>query len=388
MQNIHKAIKPLLDTKTYTNSAVPQAYSGANVVSGGTTGNVIVNANYQFNCKLVKIDDNTIYCYNRLGEDIANFNTVVTPMLGSIVKRVFDVPSKSWSSSDIVIYNAPTQWSIQSFKVHVVDGSIWIYATKFVRANYPSANGCVNVLFKSTDGLIGESFTETSIGFDGQFLDIWFLGTAQNGSKFLIVANGAPTLQMLRSTDGGNTFTQDLSVNFNTGTTYITEGQFIQLQETPNVIIGVLRDNKNNYLLEQVSNDYGLTWSNPIISTGLGASGGNKVTPKIIRAANNPASVVLYFNDRGTGNRSCMSGITSIANFKANVHNPVYLLGTGYSQGNGDFLCIDEKKQLYLVVTYLAYPNASGVPSPSNTNTIWFLFQDNYTKSLSPTPYQ
>jgi hypothetical protein len=387
MRPIHSAVKSFINTRSYSNSIVPLEYGAANSISGGNAGNQLVNSNYQFNCKLVRIDENTVYCYNRIGEDTGNFQADVTPRLGSMVKRKFDIPTKTWSAADVVVYSAPIDWTVHSFKPYIVNGSIWIYATKLVRSTYPQTTGCTNSLFKSTDGLIGESFTETSLGINEQFLDIWALCTAQNGSKFLIVGNGNPNLQILRSTDGGNTFTVDSSVDMHPGSNHVTEGQFIQLDESPNVIIGVLRDNNGNNLLQTTSSDWGLTWSNPITNTGLGAATGAKVTPKILRAANNPNSVVMYFNDRGIGNRNRLSGVTPISEFISNIQRTTSFIGTQSTQGNGDFLEIDKNNQIYLVVTYLSVTNPSGVPSANNTNTVWWLWQDLYTKSLSPVPY-
>lgn len=340
---------------------LPAAYTSANLVSGGSGGTNVSGSDYQYLHRFVQLDSDTLIMYARIGADD-------DPLLpGQITRRTYTISTDTWSSP-VTIYDPGATYTTGDIAAFIVNGSIWIFMTRYDRST-PTDGKCKIDVIKSTDGLTGSSFgSEVNIrayGVEGRPNFGGYIDGA-NGAKYLVlVSDAAHETHMYQTTDGGITWSNGPSVY--AGATDYNEAEFINISR--NRIIGVFRNQAGAYVQQAVSSDNGLSWSS-IFSTGIGASSGIKVQPKLIQAAGYSNRLILYFYDRGDS-RLKISGPTLEDDAFSGSWLPIYLLGTA-SQGNGNIAVINNTTLKY--VTTAALEKLAG----TQTDLLYWIWKDIY----------
>lgn len=377
LANMHAAASQTLAGMTYRNVITPTNYTNANIQVGGVSGGVVDNQNYQFNGRLVRVGQQ-VYLYSRIGQDY----DYVEPA-GAITRAVFDIPSRSWVEGPVVVFDQGAEWMVYSQFWQVRDGRLWCYFSRTQRDAWEDLAAAEFMLMRSTDGLVGKTFeTPILLGRFGHADICGIIDGAPDGSiKYMVLGGSAPRIKFLRMSPDGLSVSTDNVPTVSYGARLMTEGQFINVDRSGRVI-GVMRDNNGSELLYTVSSDWGATWT-PIASTGLGASTGAKVTPKLLKAAGRPNNLFAYFNDRGAGLLCFVSGHNPVDSAFSGAWNNEWQLGDLWSQGNGDSIVIDEARHEYLIFT--AKHTAD---TPTQTDTRFWVLRDGYEKTLYPNPWQ
>lgn len=401
MKAIHSAVKANLDTKAYTNSISLNAYSSANNISGANSGNNIAGdgTTYQYARTIVNTENGKVLMFTFIGED----NDGLYPA-GSIARYEFDINSLAWSSQHQVIFNAASwtppspyaNWIVHDHEAYKVGDKLRIYFSANDRANLAQPDSA-DFMIESTDGLVGKTWTAPvnvipwhTNGVPTHGASLISSGTA--GFSWLMVVGDTTSIACyameVNDTTGLPTGVRKTVIG-NAGFT-VGEGDFVRIDA--NRVLGVIRNNAGSGLYMVTTTDNfatagTLTLMKDAGNNTIGAATGAKVTPKINLCINNPDNVVVYFTDRGDGNRTKLSK-ASITNAFANVWDAATYLGTIANQGNSAMHAIRTKRTTYLCVSSLQKNNVSGIPSSHYTDIIWWLWQDIYTKSISPVPYQ
>ena len=405
MNAINSAVQAVLATKTYTNVVNMNAYGASNLISGGSTGNVIASTDgitYQYARTLLNTGNGKILMFPFVGED----GDIAQPA-GSITRYEFDIQSRAWSANFqmaldtrtavFVDASSPiTNYTIHDHHAFMVNGKIRIYMTMANRDSYVTQVSSV-FMIESTDGLIGKAFTAPQLikpyYTGGQATVSGLISSGTAGVSWLIVAGDLVT----RSTyaihiDDATGLATGGSTTIVGAVNYIGEADFVRIDA--NRVIGVIRDNTGAGLKMVTTTDNFATPVTPVlcqVSGGgtVGISTGTKVTPKLRICGNNPNTLMCIFNDRGDTSKTKIVK-ASIANAFANVWEAPYTFGNSATQGNHAFDFVDETKGLFMVVGTLQVTNVVNPNVPSNhyTNLLWWLLQDKYSSVISPVPYQ
>lgn len=404
MNAIHAAVKANLDTKTYTNSVNINAYSTSNNINGGVSGNNIAGdgTTYRYARKVVNTENGKILMFPFIGED----NDAVLPT-GSVDRYEYDIASKTFSPVINRIFNAATvvfptgypvtNWIIHDHSVYLVNGQLRMYFSANNRDSYAS-NVSALFMIKSTDGVAGLTWTDpVEVGpyhTDGIPTMGGLIPSGTPGISWLMVVGDTTTsarsCYCINIDDATGLRISEGPMIKATAPFTIGEGEFVRCDA--NRVVGIIRNNAGSGLYMMTTTDNfatqgTLTLMKDTSLNTIGAATGAKVTPKIMLCLNNPNRIIIYFNDRGDSSRTKLSGAT-IDNAFANVWDTPTYLGTIGNQGNASFEAIDVKTQTYLCATSLQKTNATGIPSAHYTGLIWWIWQDLYTKSISPVPYQ
>ncbi len=351
--------------------------TSANLVSGAAgNGNVSANTGYMWQdfyactdvgwTKESQTGENFLLFQQR-GADSEQIIGCSSPV-GDIFVRTYTKSTNTMSASPTAIFSDATYAAKGIFVQRNPGESFFrLYFNAFERAVSTTATKVF--MMKSTD-LTGTSWgapvtimNDTTDGFGG------WLNTESINKKLLVImstTSQGTKAALFQTTDNGDTFTLYSTIPGTSGTN--GEGSFINDPDGGGKILGVMRKSTGDYLLQVSSADYGLTWSS-ISSTGLGASTGAKVQPKLIISAGDLSRVTTYFYDRGD-NRLKISAPTKFANAYAGNWLSTYLIGTS-SQGNGGIMPIDFSLRRYIVST------ATGAEPDNAMN--WWVFKDLYT---------
>lgn len=367
-------------TVTYKNYIfTPSTPSASNLVSGSAgTGNVIASQAGYYNwhehyaCGDVgwTLDGQTgetFYVMQTVGSDAqVSTGSAVAPV-GDIIMRTYTKSTNTMSDPPVTVWTDATYMAINDNYI-LRNPSESFFRFYFFRARRDTPTVTDLCLMKSTD-LTASSWGAPVVIMSNVVASIGgFLNSATSGKQLLVLlgsiinSSGA----IYSTTDNGDTFTYYSTIT--TTTANNQEGEFINAPDGTGKIIGVLRNGAGDFLEQVTSSDWGLTW-NPRISTGLGASTGAKVTPKLKRAAGDLSRVMVYFYDRGD-NRLKVGTPTKFDDAFNGTWLGTYLIGTA-SQGNGSIFPIDFTLRRYIVST-----NTGAEP----TNAFnWWIYKDIYT---------
>lgn len=351
--------------KRYTYGLTP--YVNSQTIVGGTTGVVYNNTDYQWHSRLVKVGPDTILNYTSNGFD-RDYDATTNGPLGELFVSTFTISTNSFGPKTKV-YTSPT-YMLHEHVVLLLEDRIRVYMRRTLRSERPNYVYRDVAFIESTDGFVGQSFTEPVICSGMSTLTVFskpFYGAADKSIMYICSGRG----RMWRSTDGGITFTSVASVP--RGTYNTSECQYLNIDNTGR-IIGVIRDNDGvGSLLMQKSSDWGQTWLSEPIQTGIGAANGIKVTPKIIFAPGHPGRVLVMTNDRGNTNRLTLATAT-IEDAWNNIWSPSYTpMTTVNTQGNGDICVIDDVKRTYLCVEH---KNIGSAEFPTSSDDYYIVRRD------------
>lgn len=234
----------------------------------------------------IQIDENNYYWIGR--EAVDHFES------GSIIKIAYDVFSRKTTKivSDIIL--DPT-YDIRGGSSVIIDGSIHVYAARFDRPTFISLS-----TWKSTDGLVGESFgsmVDLSSFLTYQFYNFYGKPLLNNG-RYLIPwyeHNGTDwRVNLLHTTDG--TSYANINVSSGTGTTDdIGESWLVDLGASGLLLLGRKRTTPFG-IYQNLSTDNGDTWGG-WSETNLGSSVENMATGIVA----NDGLLYVYYADRITG---------------------------------------------------------------------------------------
>lgn len=371
---IHDSAAARIAAATYTN-AFEFAAQSITVANGGTAGNTILNPVYEFSYKFTRPSADQINVYARTGED----GQQSVSGLGGIVVRTFDIPSRSMLSDRVEVYNDPDYCVFEHAFWDRPDG-VWIYTHERLRSDPSNAAAGRICLIKSTDGKRGRSFAPPIVmPWSDYVLPLGvYPGNATGTEQYFYFGGGSPkgVRRSLVSSDG----TLSAMSSPLTTASGLTEASIVAWPDGR--MLAVIRLDGGGFLQQASSLDYGASWS-AVSSTGIGASTGAKVTPKLLRCLNRPGRLITMFNDRGNGNRDVASSGNPAAGAFAGAWAATSFIGTPATQGNGGGVGIDVERSEYL------YCCARQTGSPVVTELRWWTIRDNYlTRVQSPAPWQ
>lgn len=383
MQAIHSAVAAALGGKTNTNVITPNTTTSFTTVSGGGPGNAIVNAFYEYKFQMTRQSENLMNVYSTNGSD----STIMNAGNGGLSVRTFDIPSQAMMNDRTQVY-IDASYYMTEYIATVVNNSVWIFTFEFLRAS-PGVYGSTRVMFmQSTDGLVGRAFTaavQVGSGYAGD----------GNASVFHGVINGSAdglTRYLMRGQGGANGLRRSnmSGTGVLSNTTLVasksgfSEGACINLDNTGR-ILDIARIDSGDFLQQCYSNDWGVTFSQPI-SAGFTAATQAKVTPSLMKTASRGDMVSAFFCDRGNASREqgcAFNQINSVGVASAPSWNPITFVSSVATQGNGQCVVIDRTKGLYL------YCTAVETNAGATTDFRWWVIRDNYTtKQVSPAPWQ
>ena len=265
---LHDASIQVLNSKTYVPYNFPSK-TQIEIIKGTDRAERILNPVYEISYKAVPISNNIVNVYNRTGAD----GYQQLSGYGEVIYRSFDVINLRFNNDRTLIYSDP-DWAVFEVQAQVINGSIYLFNLERLRSDLSQFR---NTILKSTDGLIGKTFTPPII---------------QSYTDYLIPSEAIP--------DGNNDYwiyygcespsglyRAKLNLSDCTTTLYsrvkaITMSECsLAVANLPNRIICVYRINSGNRTLKMlISYDYGATW-NIEIDNGLVEVAGTKVRPKI-----------------------------------------------------------------------------------------------------------
>lgn len=356
----------------------PSTSSASNLVSGSAgTGNVITNPlNYYLWMDSYVCTDSgwlgssnrtgeTWLCFMEEGSDAERNAPPAVQPVGDIVFRTYTKSTNTMGTGVTTAWTDATYQANEILAYRVPSESfVRIYFSMATRAT-PLVNLGIYCI-KSTD-LTCASWGSPVQCISGDIRQPWCFVDLEGGSKALVCGETGAALGgkvTLFSTSDFDTFTQYSQIS---GTSS-TNGEGGVVGDGNGRMIAIMRKNTGDFLLQSVSSDWGLTWSS-IFSTGLGASTGAKVKPRLKIAAGYHDRIMPYFYDRGD-NRLKIGTPTKFDDAYLGTWLSTYLIGTS-AQGNGGFEVIDETLLQYIV------SNQSGT-EPTN-DFRWWKFKDIYS---------